>query len=84
MKVVHRKTLWFHTFFSALMCVGLTALVLVKKDLSITILVVLLAAYILGNVAIHIRRDDFRREVLFEYSLIGIAIFVVLGSTLQQ
>lgn len=83
MKIMHRKTLWFHTLFSVVMCIGLTALVLAKQDLSITILVVMLGAYILGNVAIHIRRNDFRREVLFEYSLIGIAIFVVLGSTLK-
>lgn len=83
MKIIHRKTLWFHTLFSVLMCIGLTLLVLAKRDLSITILVLLLVAYILGNVVIHIKRDDFRREVLFEYSFIGIAIFVVLGGTLK-
>lgn len=80
MKVVHQKTLWMHTVFSTIMCAALLGMVLIRRDTPTMLLAGTLFLYVLGNTLLHIRRDDFKKDTLYEYLLLGFAVFVVLSS----
>jgi hypothetical protein len=80
MKITHRKTLWIHSAYSVIMTTALVVLVLVRGDMPTIALAFLLFLYIGGNVYIHIKRNDFKKETLIEYLLLGFAVFVVLYS----
>ncbi len=84
MTAQHRKSLWIHSVFSLLMCLGLLVIVLTGRHLSTTVLASLITAYVLGNAYIHIKRNDYKRETLYEYALIGGVVFIVLGSALAR
>lgn len=80
MKIVHRKTLWVHSLFSIVMLVILAIVWFVRQDFSTLLLTSFLALYITGNAYIHLKRDDFKKETLYEYLLLGLAVFIVLSS----
>lgn len=84
MKIAHRRTLWQHTLFSAIMCAGLIAIALVRRDIPTVIIAALIAVYVVGNAALHVRRDDFKKETMYEYVLLALAVFVVLASALTH
>lgn len=80
MKIKHHKTLWVHTLYSIVLTVGLALLVLIRRDVPTAVLAVLLVVYIIGNSYIHIKRDDLKRETIYEYILLGFAVFIVVSS----
>lgn len=80
MKIHHRKTLWIHTLFSIVACSGLALLLLVQQNIPTIIVGGSLIVYILVNTYIHIRRDDFTKETIYEYILLGGAVFIVISS----
>ncbi len=84
MTAQHRKSLWIHGVFSLLMCLGLLVIILTGRHLSTIILASFIAAYVLGNAYIHTKRNDYKRETLYEYALIGVVVFIVLGSALAR
>jgi|GEM_PF-2221817 len=84
MKSRHRKTAWLHGAFSLAICAILLGVVLVRRDISTVILALAFALYISGNSLIHVRRGDYSREVLYEYLLLGTAVFVVLFGALRS
>ncbi len=84
MKIVHHKTLWIHIVFSALMCLAIGSIVLVSRDLPSIILACLILIYVFGNGYIHYRRDDFQIETLYEYLLVGLAVFVIMTSAISH
>ena len=83
MKVVHRKTLWIHAVFSLGICVALGALIWVRQDVTTIILAAVIGTYVIGNVVIHLKRDDFRQDTAIEYALFATAMFIVLASSLR-
>ena len=80
MKTQHRQTLWIQSAFSAVMCAALVGMVLIRRDTPTLLLAGFLFAYILGNTAIHLKRGDFKKDTLYEYLLLGFAVFVVVSS----
>lgn len=80
MKVVERKSLWHHTLFSLCVAGLLLVLIIIKHDVPTLLLVALLVVYIAGNTALHMIRHDFRTETLYEYLLVGAAVFIVMIS----
>jgi hypothetical protein len=82
MKAIHRKTIWLHTIFSFVICGLLLVIVLVRQSVPSLMLAGIFAIYVLGNGYIHIKRDDMKRETMYEYLLLALAVFVVLASTI--
>ena len=80
MKAKQQHTLWINTAYSAVMGLLIAGIILIRRDLPTTILALLIATYVIGNIYIHIRRGDFTRESLYEYVLVAIAVFIVLAS----
>lgn len=83
MKIAHRKTLWIHTFFSVVVCLLLSVVLMIRRDISTVVLIVAIGIYILVNALIHLMRDDFRQDTLVEYVLVGAAIVIVLIGALK-
>jgi hypothetical protein len=80
MKATERASLWQHTLFSALLCLVLVGLVLVRQNWTTLVIVSVVLLYVLGNTLLHVKRRDFRRETMYEYVIIGAAVLVVLIS----
>ena len=80
MRIKHRKTLWIHSVYSVFIILALIGLILIQRTIPTIILAVLLAVYVLGNTYIHIKRDDFKKETLYEYLLVSVAVFIVITS----
>jgi amino acid transporter len=80
MKMAHRKTMWFHTAFSGVLCIILIALILSQRNLPTLVVGGLIAVYLIGNAYLHVKRGDFRRDTLYEYILLTLAVFVVIAS----
>lgn len=80
MKTAHRKTMWFHTAFSGLLCAVLIGLIVFERNLPTLVVGGALVAYLVGNAYLHIKRGDFRRDTLYEYILLALAVFVVIAS----
>ena len=83
MKAAERASLWQHTLFSALLCLTMIGLVLVRRDWSTLFIVGFVLLYVVGNTLLHVRRHDFRRETMYEYVIIGAAVLIVLISAQQ-
>jgi uncharacterized membrane protein len=83
MKARERASLWQHSLFSALLCLVMIGLVLVRRNWSTLLIVGVVLFYVAGNTVLHIRRRDFRRETMYEYVIIGAAVLVVLISAQQ-
>jgi len=84
MKLIERKSLWHHTVFSLCMVTILAVIIFVKHDVPSLILAALIVLYIAGNTIIHIIRHDFRTETLYEYLLVGMAVFIVMVSAFNH
>lgn len=84
MKAVQRRALWQNGLFSALISAGIIAVILVRRELTTSLLAILLAVYVLGNAVLHIKHNSFNREVLLEYVLLSFAVFVVLASAILR
>lgn len=84
MKLIEKKSLWHHTVFS--LCIGtiLAVILLIKHDVPALVLAVLIALYVAGNTALHVFRHDFRTETLYEYLLVGAAVFIVMISAFSH
>lgn len=80
MKIAHRKTMWLHTAFSGVLCAFLIVLILMKRNVPTMVVAGALILYLVGNAYLHIKRGDFRRDTLYEYILLTLAVFVVLAS----
>lgn len=78
MKLVERKAMWHHAAFSAVLCIALLAVIFIRHDIPGLLLGLFIAAYIAGNTALHFVHKDFRKEMLYEYVLIAIAVAIVL------
>lgn len=84
MKVAHRKTLWVHTSYALAVSTILTFVIVLKRDLPNIAIILLIGAYIIGHVIIHLRRDDLRQDTILEYILGGIAVGVVLIGVMNR
>lgn len=84
MKAVQRKSLWINTAFSIVMGALIVGIIVVRRDLPTLFVALLIAAYVLGNVYIHFRRNDLNKETVFEYILVAVAVFIVLASALTH
>lgn len=80
MKIIHRKTLWIHSVFSLFVIGLLAALIVFNRNVPIVLLAIAVGVYVIGNAAIHIKRDDFREDTMLEYFLLGAAVLIVLVS----
>jgi hypothetical protein len=83
MKIAHRKTLWLHTAFSFTLCALIATLILAGQQIPLFILLIFIAVYIGGNVFIHVKRGDLKKETIYEYTLTGLVLLIVLGSALK-
>lgn len=72
--------MWLHTAFSGVLCGFLIILILLKRNVPTMVVAGALIIYLLGNAYLHVRRGDFRRDTLYEYILLTLAVFVVLAS----
>ncbi len=84
MRVSERQSLWYHSVFSLLLCAGMVAILLIRHDLSAIFIVLVLTTYVGGNMLLHFRRHDFRKEAFYEYAIVATAVFVVLIGALRQ
>ncbi len=84
MKVQQRRSLWINSAYSAVMGVLIAAIIMIRRDLPATILALLIATYVLGNIYIHFRRRDLNKETIYEYLLMAVAVFIVLASSLTH
>ena len=84
MKISERKSQWHHVVFSIVLCLGLSLLLLIRKDTSTFLIVGAVLIYIAGNTALHIKRHDFRSETLYEYILVAAAVLLVLLGALRH
>jgi hypothetical protein len=82
-KAIHRKTHWLNTVFSVCILLVLGGVVLLRRDVPTVIIAILFGVYVAGNSFIHAKRDDFKLEVLMEYALLALAVFIVLVSALR-
>ena len=81
MKVAHRKTLWIHTVFAAVMAIFLFIIALSGKNIAIWAVVSFFGLYLVGHLVIHYRRDDLNVETAVEYvRFIGAVAVVMYGS----
>jgi hypothetical protein len=64
------------------MCAAIATLILIRHDLPGLLLGGLIAVYVLGNTFLHIKRDDFKKETLYEYILVGASVFIVIFSAI--
>ena len=78
MRAVERKSMWHHTMFSALLCIILVAVLVLRHDLPGFLLAGFVILYIGGNSLLHYKRKDFRKETLYEYALVSTAVLIVL------
>lgn len=78
MKLVERKAMWHHAVFSGVICAALLAVILIRHDVPGLLLVIFIAAYVAGNTLLHYVHKDFRKETLYEYVLIAVAVAIVL------
>ena len=74
--------MWIHVVFSLTLCVLLAGMVLFKRNLPTLFVAGMMMLYLAGNTYIHIKRGDFRRDTLYEYTLLSLAVFVVLMSAI--
>ncbi len=84
MRAIERKSMWHHTIFSAVLCIILIALLLVRRDVSSWLIGGLIILYVAGNSLLHYWHKDFHKETLWEYLLIGAAVFIVLLGALNH
>ena len=80
MKIIHRKTLWIHSVFSLIVVSLLVTLIVFNRNIPVALLAIAIGVYVVGNAAIHIKRDDFREDTMLEYFLLGAAVLIVLVS----
>ena len=78
MKAVERKSLWYHSVFSLLLCAVAIAVIAVRHDLPSLTIAGIVILYVAGNSALHWRRHDFHKETLYEYLLMAAAVTIVL------
>lgn len=84
MKMIERSSMWHHTLFSLLLCAAMVALFIIRRDVSSLIIIGVVFCYVLGNTLLHVRRQDFQRETLYEYVLISAAVLIVLLGALRH
>lgn len=80
MKVHHRKTHWIHAVFSIGLLLALMTIVLIKRDIPTMVLALAFTFYVVGNSLIHLRRGDLNQETVIEYTLLTLAVFIVMAS----
>lgn len=76
--MAERKSLWYHSAFSLLLCAAMVGLIIIRRDLSTLLIVIAVVIYVAGNTWLHLRRHDFRRETLYEYLIVAAAVLIVL------
>lgn len=84
MKVAHQKTLWFHSIYAVFMVLLIVALILLLHNVSALLIGLLITAYVIGHVIIHLKRDDLKTDTVIEYVLLAVAVFVVLAGVLAK
>jgi hypothetical protein len=84
MRTSERKSLWYHSAFSAVLCALMIGLVVIKHDVPSLIVALLVAIYVAGNTWLHLRRHDFRTETLYEYLLLATAVLIVLWGAVRH
>lgn len=84
MRIVHKKTLWVHSAYALIVCGVLGLIIWSQPNIPNIVVVALIAAYIIGHIYIHFKRDDLRQDTVAEYVLIGIAVTVVLAGALNN
>jgi hypothetical protein len=72
--------MWLHTAFSGVLCAVLVALILFQRNVSTLVVGGVMVVYLVGNAYLHVKRGDFRRDTIYEYILLALAVFVVIVS----
>ena len=66
--------------FSLIVVSLLVTLIVFNRNIPVALLAIAIGVYVVGNAAIHIKRDDFREDTMLEYFLLGAAVLIVLVS----
>lgn len=77
MKKIHAPSLKFHTVYSAVLAIILLVTIVVVRDVTLSIAMFVLLAYVIGNGIIHGRKNELNRDSIFEYILVSAIVIVV-------
>lgn len=77
MKKIHAPTLKFHTIYSVILAIIFLITIVVVRDITLSIAVLVLLAYIIGNGIIHGKKNELNRDSIFEYILVSVIVIVV-------
>lgn len=53
-------------------------MILVFKSIALSLALVLLFSYVAGNGLLHVKNNQLTRDIVIEYSLVSLVVFVIL------
>lgn len=80
MKKEHQKSLKIHSIYNLLIAIIFIVLIIVKREIALTISALFLLFYIAGNSFIHSKKNLLDRDTLIEYIILSIIAIVILTS----
>ena len=78
MKQSHHLTMKFHTIYSIVLAFIFVVMILVFKSIALSLALVLLFSYVAGNGLLHVKNNQLTRDIVIEYSLVSLVVFVIL------
>lgn len=78
MKKTHAASLKLHTLYSAALLVIFVAVFFIDRNLTLMATMIFFTLYVAGNSVIHARNNTLTKDILVEYIILAIVMFVVV------